>query len=148
MIIFILSYILLPYKYFLYIYIYNYVKYLDPYIFSNNYVTSVHCYMSINRWLLSNPLTDCLSKVIRFYSLNIIYINKLYITLKLYTYLGHLFNSLGCFLLDLLPYRNKSDSLQYGLLFRGLNLLIKLYYNPPKWWPLPRLSSPPKGGMI
>ena len=46
--------------------------------------------------------------------------------------MGHTFNSLGCFLFDLLPYRNKSDYLLYGLLFRGLDLLIKLYYNPPK----------------
>lgn len=44
--------------------------------------------------------------------------------------MGHTFNSLGCFLLDLLPYRNKSDSLYYGLLFRGLNLLIKLILIP------------------
>jgi len=58
--------------------------------------------------------------------------------------LGHLFYSLGCFLLDLLPYRNKSDSLYYFLplpamlggsviyCFRDLNILIKLYSNSPK----------------
>jgi hypothetical protein len=99
--------------------IYYSVIYLDPYIFSIFYVTSVHCYMSLNSWLLSNPLTDCLSIKNRFCSLNI--------------FMGHTFYSLGCFLFDLLPYRNKSDSLHYGLLFRGLDLLIKLYYNPPKW---------------
>lgn len=99
--------------------IYYSVIYLDPYIFSIFYVTSVNCYISLNSWLLSNPLTDCLSINNRFCSLNI--------------FLGHTFNSLGCFLFDLLPYRNKSDSLLYGLLFRGLDLLIKLYYNPPKW---------------
>lgn len=98
--------------------IYYSVIYLDPYIFSIFYVTSVNCYISLNSWLLSNPLTDCLSIKNRFCSLNI--------------FLGHTFNSLGCFLFDLLPYRNKSDSLLYGLLFRGLDLLIKLYYNPPK----------------
>lgn len=30
--------------------------------------------------------------------------------------MGHSLNNLGCFLLDLLPYRNKSDSLLYGIL--------------------------------
>lgn len=98
--------------------IYYSVIYLDPYIFSIFYVTSVNCYISLNSWLLSNPLTDCLSIKNRFCSLN--------------KFMGHTFNSLGCFLFDLLPYRNKSDSLLYGLLFRGLDLLIKLYYNPPK----------------
>ena len=106
------------YHIFCYHEIYYSVIYLDPYIFSIFYVTSVNCYISLNSWLLSNPLTDCLSIKNRFCSLNI--------------FLGHTFNSLGCFLFDLLPYRNKSDSLLYGLLFRGLDLLIKLYYNPPK----------------
>lgn len=46
--------------------------------------------------------------------------------------MGHLFNSLGCFLLDLLPYRNKSDSLFYSLLFRVLISLIKLFNSPKR----------------
>lgn len=115
---FMIIYHIFCYHLFIFKEIYYSVIYLDPYIFSIFYVTSVNCYISLNSWLLSNPLTDCLSIKNRFCSLNI--------------FLGHTFNSLGCFLFDLLPYRNKSDSLLYGLLFRGLDLLIKLYYNPPK----------------
>ena len=46
--------------------------------------------------------------------------------------MGHTFNNLGCFLLDLLPYRNKSDSLIItfkkcnGLLFPRFKLFDKI----------------------
>lgn len=68
--------------------------------------------MSIIRWLLLNPLTDCLlyfhpkvKKVVD------------YVHLIIYSFLGHTFYNLGCFLLDLLPYRNKSDSLIFTYLY-------------------------------
>lgn len=80
--------------------------------------------MFINRWLLSNPLTDCLTKEFQ-EETSIDYVHLIYV-------LGHTFNGLGCFLLDLLPYRNKSDSLLYGLLFPRFKSFDKACKGPPK----------------
>lgn len=80
-----------------------------PYLIKIGYLLHlVHCYMFINRWLLSNPLTKCLIYIFIKYICYIIthsdYVHLIY-------NMGHSLNNLGCFLLDLLPYRNKSDSL-------------------------------------
>lgn len=89
---------------------------IDPYIFSFIIFVSVPCYRCVNSWLFPNQLTDGLMINKRLCSLNII--------------LGHLFNNLGCFLLDLLPYRNKSDSLPHNLLFPRFKNFSKISQFP------------------